>query len=122
MRRKAEGGFTLVELLVALAVFSLAVLALLNVSGENVRTAGAIETRVLAGVVADNRAVEVVTAPQPPPIGAGAGQEVVGGRPWRWTRRVTPTADPQLLRVDIVVTAPESSRTLAEVTVFRGRP
>ena len=121
MRPTAEAGFTLIELLVALAVFSLAALALLNVSGENVRTASFIENRVLAGVVADNRAVEILTAPEPPPIGTGAGQETVGGRAWRWTRRVSPTADPQLLRVDIVVAAPDSSKTLAEVTVFRGR-
>ena len=121
MRRTAEAGFTLIELLVALAVFSLAVLALLNVSGENVRTAGAIEARVLAGVVADNRAVEALTSAQPPPVGVGAGQEAAGGRLWRWSRVVTPTAEPALLRVDIRVAAAESPKTVAEVTLFRSR-
>ena len=121
MRRTAEAGFTLIELLVALAVFSLAVLALLNVSGENVRTAGAIESRVLAGVVADNRAVEVLTSPVPPAPGLASGQEAAGGRLWRWSRLVTPTPDPDLLRVDITVGEADGRGTLAAVTLFRGR-
>lgn len=121
MRRTAEAGFTLIELLVALAVFSLAVLALLNVSGENVRTAGALESRVLAGVVADNRAVEVLTAPEPPPPGVAAGQETAGGRLWRWSRVVTPTPDPDLFRIDIAVGEVESRGPLATLTVFRSR-
>jgi len=49
-------GFSLIELLVALAVFALAVLALLNLAGESTRTAVLLEERVLAGVVAENRA------------------------------------------------------------------
>lgn len=121
MRRRAESGFTLIELLVALAVFSLAVLALLNVTGENTRAAAAVEARVLAGVVADNRAVEVAASPAPPGLGVGGGVERAGDRAWRWTRRVTPTADPEILRVDILVAADDSPRTLAEVTLFRAR-
>src|SRR5690606_12602256 len=64
MRRadRRAWGFSLIELLVALAVFSLVALALLNLAGENTRTAVVIEERVLAGVVADNRAIEVMLA------------------------------------------------------------
>ena len=60
MRREPHataGGFSLIEMLVALAVFSLAVIALLHLAGQNTRAASVIEERVLAGVVADNRAV-----------------------------------------------------------------
>ncbi len=60
--RLAEDGFTLIELLVALAVFSLAALALVNLASENVRSAQGLQTRVLAGIVADNQAVAVLTA------------------------------------------------------------
>lgn len=121
MRRRAEAGFTLIELLVALAVFSLAVLALLNVSGESVRTAGAIEERVMAGVVADNRAVEAYTAAEPPALGLSTGVETTGGRAWRWTQTATPTPDPELLRVDVAVSAADRPRTLAAITLLRSR-
>jgi general secretion pathway protein I len=111
-------GFSLIEVLVALAVFSLAAMALLNLAGENTRAATAIETRALASVVAENRAVEAVTAPAPPPLGLTQGQEAAGGRSWRWTRLVSPTTDPEVLKVDIAVL--DGTRTAAELTVFRG--
>lgn len=124
MRRResppaAQAGFTLVEVLVALSVFSLAVLALLNAVGESTRTAGTVATRMLAGVVAENRAVEITVAPSPPPAGLSAGAEAAGGRLWRWTRKVTATADPHILRIDISVAPDGSPRQAASLTLFR---
>jgi len=121
MRQPDERGFTLLELLVALAVFSLAVMALLNLVAENIRTAGALEARVIARVVADNRAVEVLTAVEPPAPGEAQGEERAAGRTWRWTRLVSPTDDPDILRVDIAVRGEGLRQAMAESTVFRGR-
>jgi general secretion pathway protein I len=111
-------GFTLIELLVALAVFSLAALALLNLTGENTRSAARVETRTLGGIVAENLAVEAMIAPS---IGEGAtsGQTPLAGRDWRWTRTVSATDDPDLIRIDIRVTTPEGQA--AERTLFRSR-
>ncbi|CAN1558787.1 PulG Type II secretory pathway, pseudopilin PulG [Caulobacteraceae bacterium] len=118
-RQSAEEGFTLIEVLVAMAVFSIAALALVNLSGENVRTASAIEARVLAGVVAENRIAEALV--DWPPVGETSGVELAGDRPWRWVRKVTRTSDPELVRIDVLVGRPDSLRTLAESTAFRGR-
>ena len=111
-------GFTLIELLVALAVFSLAALALLNLTGENTRSAARVETRTLGGVVAENLAVEAMIAPS---IGEGttSGQTSLAGRPWRWTRTVAPTPEPDLLRIHIRVTTDEGQA--ADRTLFRSR-
>lgn len=120
MTARAERGFTLLEMLVALAVLSLGALALLNLAGENTRTASSVEERLFASVVAENRAVEALTQARPPALGEASGVEAAGGRSWRWVRRVSRTPDPALLRVDIRV-APQGGRgTVGEVTVFRG--
>lgn len=111
-------GFTLIELLVALAVFSLAALALLNLIGENTRTAARVETRALGGIVAENLAVEAMIAPSIAE-GATSGRTVLAGRPWRWTRTVAATSEPDLLRVRIRVSAPGGQA--AERIVFRSR-
>ncbi|MDB5471679.1 MAG: gspI [Caulobacter sp.] len=107
------------EVLVALTVFSLAAMALINLSGENTRAAGRIETKALAAVVAENRAVEVMTGARPPAIGVTGGAEQAGLRTWRWSRTVTPTADPDILRIDIVVLDPASPRPAGVLTLFR---
>lgn len=118
-RRRGQEGFSLIELLVALAVFSLAVMALLNLAGESTRVAASLEERVLAGVVADNRAVEALAPEEPPQPGLSEGVEQAGGREWRWIRSVTATPDPDIIRVEVRVGFPGQDATLAEVTAFR---
>ncbi|MFC4728782.1 type II secretion system minor pseudopilin GspI [Coralloluteibacterium thermophilus] len=119
---RAERGFTLIEMLVALAVFSLTVLALLNLAGENTRTAHAVEVRALAGIVAENRAVEAVVLDERTLRAARAGEELLAGRAWRWTREVADTADAAILRVEIRVEAADAAGTVAaERVVFRSR-
>ena len=122
LRRDADAGFSLIEMLVALAVFALAVLGLLNLAGESTRTAVAIEERVLAAVVADNVAVDAATLDIRALSDQATGTEDAGGITWRWTRRTTPTADPSLLRVDISVSPPGEERVAAEVALFRSLP
>lgn len=120
--RDAATGFSLIEMLVALAVFALAVLGLLNLAGESTRTAIAIEERVLAAIVADTVAVEAATLDVREVAVEARGTEEAGGVEWRWTRRATPTADPALLRIDVSVTPPSEERIAAEVALFRSLP
>ena len=108
----------MIELLVALAVFSLAALALLNLSAENTRSAARVETRTLGGIVAENLAVEAMITPAISE-GTTSGQTPLAGRPWTWTRTVTPTPEPDLLRIHITVNDPQGQA--AERTLFRSR-
>lgn len=112
-----KGGFTLIELLVALAVFALAALALLNLGGENTRSAARAETRTLGGIVAENLAVEAMTARPAPVPGDSDGMQPLAGRDWHWTRAVTATDDPDILRIDIRVSDDEGQA--AERILFR---
>lgn len=114
---RSRAGFTLLELLVALTVFSLAAMALINLSGENTRAAGRIETKALAAVVAENRAVEVLANSRPPVVGVSSGAEQAAGRTWRWSRTVARTEDPDILRIDIVVL--DDAGPAGALTVFR---
>ena len=116
MLASEERGFTLLEMLVALAVFSLAALALLRLDGATVRQTGQLDERMMAQLVARNLAVETLTDPAPPPIGASSGETVNGGRNWRWSRVTSRTPDQSLLRVDISVA---TSRTPSLLTIVR---
>ena len=101
--RRAERGFTLLEMLVALAVFSLAALALVRLQGVTLRTAADLDSKALGQIVARNLMGEVQTDPLPPSIGEADGDVTNGGRRWHWSRVVKPTDDRRLLQVDLTV-------------------
>lgn len=110
---------TLLEVLVALSIFSLAALALLRVAGQSVNSAAAVETAMVAQVLAENHAAEAVLALTPPPLEVTRGTEAAAGREWNWERSVYATSDPQLLRVVIRVEEARSRRVAADLSVFR---
>jgi general secretion pathway protein I len=101
--RQSQQGFTLIEMMVALAVFSLAALALLRLQGATVSSTAMIETRALGQIVANNLAVEALTDAVPPPLGKSEGVVENGGRKWRWSRITKRTADVRIVRIDIGV-------------------
>ncbi|MEO1167981.1 MAG: type II secretion system minor pseudopilin GspI [Pseudomonadota bacterium] len=115
---KCESGFTLLEMLVALAVFSIAALALLNLETVTVTNTSRIADRTVGQIVARNVAVEVLTDPTPPAIGAENGEEMNGGRNWQWTRVTGPSPEARILQIDIAVTDASGDRA-ADLTVFR---
>lgn len=118
MSRADSNGFTLVEMMVALAVFSLAALALIKLVGVSIASAGAVDRKLIAQIVAENVAVEALADPVAPALGTTNGVETNGGLPWRWVRRTTRTADVRIARIDIAV-ADASGQPAARLTVVR---
>ena len=120
MQRRADtqAGFSLLELLVALAILGMAVVGLLNLSGESTRTAVILEERALAAVVAENQAIEALLAPAAVAAAPAAGQESAGARGWDWKRTATP-AGQGMLRIAISVNAAGQAQELASLQVVR---
>lgn len=113
-----QRGFTLIEVMVALAVFSLAALTLLRLEGATMTNARMLEVRTAAEIVARNRAVEVLTDPIAPSIGTVSGSEMQAGRPWPWVRVTRPMPDAGLVAVSIHVASPFGGEAAA-ITVYR---
>ena len=95
-------GFTLIEMLVALAVFSIAALAILHMDGFALSTAASLTDRAGAQLVAENEAALVLSDPAPPLVGTSTQTVTNGGRAYLVRRQVTPTADRRLVRVDLL--------------------
>jgi general secretion pathway protein I len=115
---RAERGFTLIEVMVALTVFGLAALALIRLEGATIRGAATLDRTLMAQMVARNVAIEAVTEGQAPAPGQTRGVEVNGGLRWTWTRAVTPTGNAQVVRVDVAV-ADAQGRVLSRLTMVR---
>ena len=111
-----QAGFTLIEMLVALAIFSLAALALLRLEGATVSNTGRLEEQAIAQIVARNIAVETMTDPVAPAFGRTGGQIVNAGRAFAWTRDTGRSPEPRIQQIAIAVTG---ERAQASMVIFR---
>jgi general secretion pathway protein I len=116
--RQSEAGFTLIEVIVALAIFSLAALAMLRLQGAALGTTARLDEKSVAAIVARNQAIAVLLQPQPPSIGTSSGEEDNGGRRWRWTQTVARSPDPRLQQIEIRVAGPAGD-TAASLMLLR---
>ncbi|MDZ4762249.1 MAG: type II secretion system minor pseudopilin GspI [Alphaproteobacteria bacterium] len=114
-----EAGFSLLEVVVATAVFGLGATAMLNVLGESQRSHASLETRAIARIVAENHLVEVMATQAPPPTGVDAGKDLALDRTWLWERRVGPSPQAGILRIDVAVREAGRAQIVAELSSFR---
>ncbi len=105
LRCSAQQGFTLLEMLVALAIFSLAALALVRLQAVTARTSADLRVRTVAQIVARNMMIERLTDPLPPSQGDSAGEVENAGRKWTWAQHVEPADNGRLVVVTIRIEA-----------------
>jgi general secretion pathway protein I len=117
--RSAQHGFTFIEMLVALAVFSLAALALLRLSGASATNSARLGDQAMAAIVARNLAVELLSDPGPPPLGMQSGELVNGNRRWVWTRTVARSPEARILQITIGVAPEAGGPGRANLVLFR---
>jgi general secretion pathway protein I len=96
-------GFTLVEVLVALAILAVALAAAARSAALSTDSAFEHKQRVLAGLVAENRLGELVARRAWPGVGVTEGTERQAGVDFRWRAEVIATPHPGLRRVEIHV-------------------
>jgi general secretion pathway protein I len=115
-RRK---GFTLVEVLVALAIVSIALLSALRAAGQGTNNVGELRSRLLAGWVAENLLAEHRARADWLPPGIQRGTARQGGLDFAWREEVIDTPNTAFRRVDVRVFATaEESHSLAHLAGF----
>ncbi len=114
-RPPSADGFTLIEMLVALAVLAIAGLALVRLDAFAVRSASEVELATLARIVAQNEAALVASAPGAPT--AGSSRVTNGGASFLVQRAVSGGPVPGTARVDIRVAGQGGGRAALSLLV-----
>lgn len=119
-----QKGFTLLEVMIALAILAVASAGLLTASSGFVRQSGQLEQRVVANWAAQNRMNELRLSGFPPQIGESRAEAELAGRRFLLKVQTSATESPLLLRVELQVFSHEEGETdnqdyaLAQLTSF----
>ena len=99
------GGFTLLEVLVALLLLSLALVALMRLSALDLRASAQLRDSTFAQWVAANVLAETRLRNELPPVGRSNGEARMAEQRWHWELAVTQTEAASVRRLDVTVRA-----------------
>ena len=112
-----ERGFTLVEVLAALLIFSVSIVGLTHAGTQSTRSAAAIEMKSLASIVADNQLIVARTARLE--TGTQSGKSVQMGIGFEYSLITEETEQDGLYRMTVTVNREDEVQVLTTRTAFR---
>ena len=118
-------GFTLLEVMVALAVIAMALAAATSAVSGNIRNASGLQQRTYAHWVAMNQLAEMQLSKKWPATKTTKGSSLMAKQEWYWSTKVTKTPDgfDLIRRVDVMVRLDEDDESpLVTLTGFVGQP
>ena len=120
---KRQTGFTLLEVLVALAVLAIAMGAIIGAATQSINTVATLRDQTFASWVALNQVNALLLESKPwPEEGSRKGNAELANRAWRWEARFYKTDDPDLRRLEIAVRVGETGPKLDKLVAFKGKP
>ena len=112
-----QNGFTLIEVLVAMVILSISLMAAIKVVSEVTRSASYLQDKTIAQWVAVNKLTEMRLAKEVPKAGHYDGEDEMAGRTWHWDIEVKTTFDPRLRLVNVGVKPASDSKDEAPTVV-----
>lgn len=117
---KANRGFTLLEILVALMILALTAVAVLQQSGSSIRQLQALQARTTALWLAENQLALLLASDDVPTTGTLYQRLELDQQRWEIATEITATSDPWLNQLDIRVGL-EQQPPILTLTAYRGR-
>ncbi len=120
--RGRQQGFTLVEVMVALSVVALSLLAIAASMNQMIDTSNTMRERTYASWIAQNKITELRLANETVEVSTTSGEIDYASATWAWSADISETGIEGFFRVDVSVSLAESDYIIRTVTGFIGDP
>ena len=115
-------GFTLLEVMVALAIVALSLTAVAASMNQMIGSATVMQERTYARWVAQNKIAEMRLANVMPEVSTTSGEVEFGNTRWVWRAVVSETGVENFRRIDVTVSDADDNYEIRTVTGFIGEP
>jgi general secretion pathway protein I len=115
-------GFTLLEVLVAMAILATAMGAIIQAVGHSANQLGYVRNQTFASWVALNEINRILLEREWPEVTTLKGTTEMATQEWQWEMEISATSDEDLRRLDVTVGLADGEAALATLTAFKGRP
>lgn len=120
--RRGGAGFTLIEVMVALAIVALALASAAVSMSQMIGAANTLRDRTYASWIAQNKIAEIRLAGVLPEVDATSGEVDFANSTWAWRSVVSETGVENLFRIDVSVSRPGEDAFIRQVSGFVGEP
>ena len=122
MMRRHKRAFTLVEVMVALAIIALSLTAIAAKMSRMIDTSNSMRERTYASWIAQNKITELRLANVIPEVTTTSGDIGYANSTWRWRAVVSESGIENLFRVDVEILDEDGDAVIRKVTGFIGEP
>lgn len=116
-----NAGFTLLEVMIALAVFAISAIALLSGTNQGVSQSLYLEEKSYALWIAENTLTELRLKPEWPALGKDSNQVNQFNRTWHIETEVTDTGEQFLRRIEVTVIRSEDNKVMSSLRGYIGQ-
>lgn len=115
-------GFTLMEVLVALAVLTITLAAISKSLNIHIQHSMYLKDKTIAHWIAMNKITELRLQDAFPALGESQGTILMNNREWTWLLKTSSTIDPEIRQLDVSVFLTDKNAPLTLLTGFVAKP
>ena len=119
---KKSSGFTLIEVMVAMAIAALGLAAVVASVSQMVDAGNTMRQRTYASWIAQNKIVELRLTNVTPDVSETSGEIDYADREWSWRTTISETGIDKLYRIDVRVGLAGGDENIRTVSGFIGEP
>ena len=120
MKRYRSSGFTLLEVLVALAILAISAMALSRQMGNGLQVQQQLSQKAMAAIIAENEVASILVADNWNGLTGDSKEVQLFNNSWQVQTEVSSTTEP-LLKQIIVSIKNVDGQSIYELTAYKGR-